>query len=198
MDNHYHLLLETADGNRSKDMRQLNGIYAQRCKRRHGRVGQVFQGRYQAIIVQREPYLLELARHIVLNPARGRLIRHPEQWPWSSYRATTGIGEPPPWLATDGLLGAFPPRRDEAIQRYAAFVADGKYRPAPREHLRNPNFLVSESFVASMQCWVEALAETRRNHAPECFDSDSSFTDRHPSASAACRRACSRRRRHRR
>jgi len=126
-----------------------------------GAWGHVFLGRYQASIVQREPYLLELARHVVLNPARGRLIRHPEHWPWSSYRATTGLGEPPPWLTTDGLLGAFCTRRDEAIQRYAAFVADGKHHPAPREHLRNQIFLGSASFVASMQAKIDPSAPLR-------------------------------------
>ncbi len=53
-------------------MRQLNGVYTQRFNRRHGRVGHVFQGRYKAIIVQKESYLLELARYVVLNPVRAR------------------------------------------------------------------------------------------------------------------------------
>jgi len=148
-------------------MRQLNGIYTQRFNRRHGRVGHVFQGRHKAIIVQKESYLLELARYVVLNPARARMIRPPEQWPWSSYRATTGLCERPPWLRTDWLLGAFSARRDEAIKRCAAFVADGKNQPSPWENLRNQIFLGSESFVASMQVKIDHSAPLREVPA-EC------------------------------
>ncbi|MDY7075923.1 MAG: transposase, partial [Chloroflexota bacterium] len=75
MDNHYHLLVETPNANLSKAMRQLNGVYTQAFNRSHGRVGHVFQGRYKAILVQKETYLLELARYIVLNPVRARMVR---------------------------------------------------------------------------------------------------------------------------
>ena len=64
---HYHILIETPDGNLSKGMRQLNGVYTQRFNRTHNRVGHVFQGRYKAILVQKDAYLLELSRYIVLN-----------------------------------------------------------------------------------------------------------------------------------
>ena len=67
MGNHYHILIETPDGNLSKGMRQLNGVYTQRFNRIHNRVGHVFQGRYKAILVQKDAYLLELSRYIVLN-----------------------------------------------------------------------------------------------------------------------------------
>jgi len=72
MTNHYHLVVETVDGNLSKGMRQLNGIYTQRFNRRHGMVGHLFQGRYKAILVQKETYLLELTRYVVLNSAKSR------------------------------------------------------------------------------------------------------------------------------
>jgi putative transposase len=71
MGNHYHLLIETPEPNLSKGMRQLNGVYTQRFNRRYGRVGHVFQGRYKAILVERDRYLKELARYVVLNPVRG-------------------------------------------------------------------------------------------------------------------------------
>jgi len=70
MSNHYHLLIETPDGNLSKGMRQLNGLYTQDFNRAHKRVGHVYQGRYKAILVEKQAYLLELARYIVLNPVR--------------------------------------------------------------------------------------------------------------------------------
>ena len=71
MSSHDHLLGETPDGNLSKGMRQLNGVYTQRFNRRHGRVGHALQGRYKGIIVQKQS-LLELACYIVLNPVRAR------------------------------------------------------------------------------------------------------------------------------
>ena len=70
MSNHYHLLLETPEANLATGMRQLNGVYTQRFNRAHGRVGHVFQDRYKAILVERDSYLLELARYVVLNPLR--------------------------------------------------------------------------------------------------------------------------------
>lgn len=78
MSNHYHLLIETPDGNLSRGMRQLNGIYTQQFNRRHSRVGHVLQGRYKAILVDKENYLLELCRYIVLNPVRAGIAKGPK------------------------------------------------------------------------------------------------------------------------
>ena len=75
MDNHYHLMIETTEANLSAGMRQLNGVYTQRFNRRHRRVGHVFQGRFKAIVVDRDSYLLELCRYVVLNPVRARMVR---------------------------------------------------------------------------------------------------------------------------
>ena len=93
MSNHYHLLIETPDGNLSKGMRQLNGVYTQAHNRKHGRSGHVFQGRYKAIVVEKEAYLLELCRYIVLNPVRAGMVRSAKDWPWSSYRAKREQGQ---------------------------------------------------------------------------------------------------------
>ena len=90
MDNHYHLLIETPEGNLSLGMRQLNGVYTQWFNRVHGRVGHVFQGRFKGIVVQKDSHLIEAARYIVLNPIRAKLVKNPNQWIWSSYSATTG------------------------------------------------------------------------------------------------------------
>ena len=85
MDNHYHLLIETPDANLSKGMRHLSGVYSQILNRAHHRVGHVYQGPYKAILVERETYLLELSRYIVLNPVRAEMVRSAKDWPWSSY-----------------------------------------------------------------------------------------------------------------
>ena len=107
MDNHFHIVVETVDGNLSAGMRQLNGVYTQWHNRSHNRVGHVFQGRFKAIIVQREAYLLELARYVVLNPVRARMCSVPEDWPWSSYRSMLGQTQAPAWLERNWLLSQF-------------------------------------------------------------------------------------------
>jgi REP element-mobilizing transposase RayT len=98
MDNHYHLLLETPEPNLVQGMRRLNGAYAQWFNRRHGFVGHVLQGRYKAILVERDSHLLELARYVVLNPVRANTAREPACYAWSSYRATAGAAACPGWL----------------------------------------------------------------------------------------------------
>ncbi len=122
----YHLMIETPDGNLSKGMRQLNGVFTQTSNRRHGRSGHLFQERFKAILVDADSYLLELARHVVLNPVRAGMVRDPGKWPWSSYRAMVGDEPQPDWLATDGLLAAFAKRRADARKRYIRFVAEDK------------------------------------------------------------------------
>ena len=150
MDNHYHLLVETPDGNLSKGMRQLNGVYTQITNRYHGKVGHVFQGRYKAVLVQKESYLLELARYIVLNPVRARMVREAKEWPWSSYRKTAGMLSNDAWLTTEWLLSAFSKKRGIAQKKYIEFVTQGKNQPSPWESLQNQIFLGDEAYVSQM------------------------------------------------
>ena len=74
MTNHYHVVLETIEGNLAQGMRVLTGSYSQYFNRRHDLVGHLFQGRYHAILVQREAYLLALTRYVVLNPLRAGMV----------------------------------------------------------------------------------------------------------------------------
>ncbi|MGH9959504.1 MAG: transposase, partial [Pyrinomonadaceae bacterium] len=110
--------------------RQLNGLYTQRFNRRHQRVGHLLQGRFKAILVERDPYLLELCRYVVLNPVRGKCVRHPKNWAWSSYRASAGIIAPPPFLATDWLLSQFVAGKVRAQEKYREFVLAGRHLPS--------------------------------------------------------------------
>jgi hypothetical protein len=86
-------------------MRHINGVYTQMFNRRHDKVGHLFQGRFKAILVDRDAYLLELCRYVDLNPVRARMVRKPEAWAWSSYRAHVGLAPVPAWLDTEGLQG---------------------------------------------------------------------------------------------
>ncbi|CAI4033114.1 hypothetical protein DNFV4_03547 [Nitrospira tepida] len=149
MDNHYHLLVETPEANLSKAMRQLNGVYTQAFNRRHRRVGHVLQGRFRAIVVDRDSYLLELCRYVVLNPVRAKSTRKPETYAWSSYRATAGLAATPPFLAVDWLLSQFGHQRLAAQRKYRAFVAEGMGQGSPWEHVQGQVLLGSEKLNRS-------------------------------------------------
>lgn len=155
MDNHYHLLIETPDGNLSQGMRQLNGVYTQRFNRHHRRVGHLFQGRYKAILIERDSYLLEVCRYVVLNPVRARMVKHIERYPWSSYPATLGMTACPGWLHTDGVLGHFGKRRSIARQRYAEFVAQGIGLASPWAAVQGQALLGTAPFVEKIRPLLE-------------------------------------------
>ncbi|MBN2875101.1 MAG: transposase [Spirochaetales bacterium] len=158
MTNHYHFVVETPQANLSKGMRQLNGVYTQYFNRRHGLVGHLFQGRFKAILVERDAYLLELSRYVVLNPVRAGMVAEPGAWPWSSYGAMVGLAASRPWLETDWLLAQFGSNRSRARQGYAAFVGEGN-RSALWDGLRHQVFLGSEPFV---QQHVSTIASSMR------------------------------------
>jgi REP element-mobilizing transposase RayT len=125
MGNHYHLLLETPQPTLSRGMRQLNGIYTQSFNRRHRRTGHLFQGRFKAVLVEKDAHLLELCRYVVLNPVRARLVRAAKDWRWTSYRATAGLEKAPAWLETEWTLEHFGRRRAKAVPAYRRFIAEG-------------------------------------------------------------------------
>jgi putative transposase len=154
MGNHYHLLVETPEANLSKGMRQLNGVYTQLINRTQRRVGHLFQGRFKGILVQKEAYLLEVARYIVLNPVRAGMVADPAAWGWSSYRATAGLEPKPPYLTTDGLLSAFGEPARVAMAGYAGFVASGIGRASLWQELKGQIYLGSDAFVEAMQRYI--------------------------------------------
>jgi len=151
MDNHYHLLIETPQGNLSAGMRQLNGIYAQRFNRRHTWVGHVFQGRFKAILVERENYLLELCRYVVLNPVRAGLAKRPQTYRWSSYRATAGLEKAPEWLTREWVLAQFSPQRRRAERQYQEFVQDGRGVASPWAQVEGQVMLGQRHFVETLK-----------------------------------------------
>ncbi|MCK5120357.1 MAG: transposase [Methylococcales bacterium] len=155
MDNHYHLLIETSTPTLSKGMKYLNGTYTQYFNRQHQRVGHVFQGRFKAILVQKNSYLLELARYIALNPVRAQMVRNAKQWKWSSYRATAGYDISDACLTTEWVLAGFANTKNVAQQRYRDFVQAGKRQPSPWQQLKNQIYLGDDDFVNDMQCKID-------------------------------------------
>ncbi len=125
MDNHYHLLLETPEPNLSNGMRYLNGQYAQKFNFNNGRCGHVFEKRFDAYVVERDEYLFELTRYITLNPVRARMVKHPADYPWSSFRAATGRCPTPAFLSIETTLGLFSHDIVEAMRKYDEHVLDG-------------------------------------------------------------------------
>jgi len=150
MHNHYHLLLETPEPNLVRGMRRLNGVYTQRFNRRHRRVGHVLQGRYKSILIDKDTWLRELCRYIVLNPVRAHLVRDPGQWLWSSYGPTAGLAGCPPWLAAQAVLALFGDTPGRARAAYRRFVAHGIDAPSPWPELKGQIFLGDDKFLAAM------------------------------------------------
>jgi hypothetical protein len=161
MDNHYHLIIETPDGNLSKGMRQLNGIYTMRFNKRHDSVGHVFQGRYKAILIQKESHLLEVCRYVVLNPVRSKAVKTPERWKWSSYRGIVGIEKPHPCLTIDWVLGQFGAKRGEAEKKYRTFVRDGIDQQTIWSDVKGQSILGDEDFVDQLIDYVEIYEEVK-------------------------------------
>jgi REP element-mobilizing transposase RayT len=151
MDNHYHLLLETPEPNLVRGMRRLNGVYTQAFNRRHDRVGHVLQGRYKAILVDKDSYLLELCRYVVLNPVRAGMATSAGQWPWSSYLATAGKMACPDWLAAEPVLALFATERSQARRAYTRFVSEGVGGESPWDHLKGQIYLGRDAFIGRME-----------------------------------------------
>jgi len=151
MSNHYHFVVETSDGDLSSGMQHLNGVFTQYFNRTHGRVGHVFQGRFQAILINGESYLLEVLRYVVLNPVRASIVGVADAWPWSSYRATAGLETAPAWLPADRILAHFGAQRELALASYAAFVRNGVASPSPWENIHGQIYLADKHFLEQLR-----------------------------------------------
>ncbi len=161
MSNHYHLVIETPDGNLSKGMRQLNGVYTQRFNNRHKRVGHIFQGRYKAILIQKDSHLLEVCRYVVLNPVRAGTVKKPEEWKWSSYRGTVDIEKAQPCLTAEWILGQFAARKRQAKKKYREFVRAGIGNKSIWEKVKGQSILGKEDFLESMVDFVKGYRDIK-------------------------------------
>jgi len=161
MDNHYHLIIETPEGNLSKGMRQLNGVYTQAFNKRHKRAGHIFQGRYKAILIEKESHLLEVCRYVVLNPVRAGMVQRPDEWKWSSYRGTAGLRKPHPCLTADWVLGQFGKRKWQAQKKYKEFVKAGIGGERIWKEVKGQSILGKEDFVESLIDYVKGYRDIR-------------------------------------
>jgi putative transposase len=153
MGNHYHLVLHTREANLSRLMRQINGVYTQTFNRRHGLTGHLFQGRFKAILVDSDSYLLEVCRYVDLNPVRAQMVKRPDAYAWSSYRALAGLAEPAPWLDRQPLYAQLLPGKSaaKAGAQYAEFVSQGHGVQLWETALQQQIYLGDEGFITRMQ-----------------------------------------------
>jgi putative transposase len=169
MSNHYHLVLEIQDNALSRGMRHLNGVYTQKFNWNHHQVGHLFQGRYKAVLIQRDTHLLQACRYVVLNPIRAKLVKAPEAWKWSSYRGTCGITQPAPCLTTDWVLAQFAEVTDKAQKQYREFVKDGIDGGSIWKDLKYQVLLGDDDFVnryAEVAGGIEKLTEVPKAQRP--------------------------------
>ncbi len=179
MTNHYHLVIETPEGNLSSGMRQLNSVFTQRFNRQRGSSGHVLQGRYKSILVNSEVYYKTLIRYVLQNPVRAKMVLNAGDYHWSSYNAFLGkfnLGE---WLQTDVVLSHFHENKQIALvlfQEYIDEVVDHKIW----DNLSHQVFLGDETFAAKFQRDLPtslALSEVpnsqkRRNAKPLAYYKD--------------------------
>ena len=166
MGNHYHFVLHTRRPNLSLLMRHVNGVYSQHFNRRHGLVGHLLQGRFKAILVDRDAYLLEVCRYVELNPVRAGLVDDPAAWPWMSYTSHVGLVAGPAWLDTPGLHGYLlgrdvqtPKDVRRAAGMYAEWVAAGRNVRLWDNALNKQVFLGDDAFVERMQALMTPASQ---------------------------------------
>ena len=153
MDNHYHLLLETPRGNLSQILHHINGAYTTYINVKRKRTGHLFQGRYRAILVDKDAYCQELSRYIHLNPVRAGVVGKASGYPWSSYRYYVGKEKEPEWLTTELVLGYFEGSEGRKRGRYREFVegAEATGMKSPLEKVVASTFLGSEDFITGVK-----------------------------------------------
>ena len=149
MTNHFHLVLQIAEGGLSAGMQWLNGTASRATNQRHGRSAHLFRNRFSSALIETDAHLVAACRYVVLNPVRAGLCAHPDEWPWSSYRATAGLEASPAFLSDGELLRRFARSVPEARRRYVEFVADGIAAALADAHEDDRHTIVAVSDTAS-------------------------------------------------
>lgn len=152
MTNHYHLMIETPEGNLSRIMKHINNSYTNYFNIKRKRAGHLLQGRYKAILIEADAYAAELSRYIHLNPVRAKMVPSPEEYKWSSYRFYAE-GNGPSWLSTGFVLGYFGTEQNEQRRSYRTYVMEavGKKCPDPLAGSIASTILGSEDFVREIR-----------------------------------------------
>lgn len=163
MSNHYHLLIRTPYPNLSKIMRHINGVYTQRYNRLNKRDGALFKGRYKAILVEVDNYLLQLSRYIHLNPVSARMVQKPEDYSWSSYRFYIGAEKRPDWLYCDETLNQLTTK--DRVTKYREFVCEKIEQAIGHELIVNCPILGTDEFIRKINS--QHIKNTYNKEIPE-------------------------------
>jgi len=149
MSNHFHLLLETPEGNLSQIMSHIIGAYTTYFNIKRKRSGHLFQGRYKAILVEADEYAVELTRYIHLNPVKAGIVTKPDEYQWSSYQSYIGKTSTPIWLKTGFTLDRFGKKDTTAQKNYRKFVEmiEVEKYEGPLKHVTGGSVLGSPSFI---------------------------------------------------
>ncbi len=170
MTNHFHIVIETPEPTLSRGMKSLNQSYVQKFNKTHKRTGHLVERRFDAQLVEKESHLLEVIRYTVLNPVRAEMVKRPEDYRWSSYRATVGLETAPSWLTTSWTLSHFGP--DLATQRseYAKFVdAGASISRSPFEDLVANLYLGTRNWIERMQTITDSKLRSSEHPAPQRY-----------------------------
>jgi putative transposase len=176
MSNHFHLIVETPKANLSDFMRHFNIAYTGAYNRRHKRVGHLYQGRYKAILVDKDSYLLELSRYLHLNPVRIKSsrersyqeqIRTLERYIWSSLGGYIDTKKKVPWITYDQVLNQVGGSRT----KYKEFVKEGMktgYR-TPWDKVEGQMVLGDKRFLQKLKGKWEKAASRREQPSARAF-----------------------------
>lgn len=168
MTNHFHLVIQTPDPNLSRGMQWLNGTYAAWFNHRHQRAGHLLQGRFHAFLVEKESYFAELLRYVVLNPVRAKMVERPEDYRWSSYRATAGLEAAPVWLDLASALGWLSVDPAASKMAYREFIL-AKIGCEDRlwDKVTHAMYLGSEQWTRQMRKVVESRPRSTDHPKPQ-------------------------------
>ncbi len=157
MNNHYHLIIETPKANLLKVMHGINGVYTVYYNRRHARIGHLFQGRYKAIVVDKDAYLMELSRYVHLNPVRAGITEKPEKYTWSSYPTYIGEKTGYEWIECAWILKQFGNNTTAARKKYRRYVEEAIVRGVenPMKAIFGQIVLGGEQFIEQIKNMVK-------------------------------------------
>ena len=153
MKNHYHILLQTPDGNISRCMRHLNSVYTQRYNRRHGFDGQLFRGRYKSILVCNDSHLLQLVRYIHKNPVKAGMVKDMPDYEWSSYKGYLSYAKKWNWLHKDYIFSMITPKKQGRLKPFIEFMQKEESGEVTKlfSLKKLPSFFGPESFITEMK-----------------------------------------------
>ena len=153
LSNHYHLLVQTPNANLARCLRHIDGVYTQRFNRRHGHDGALFRGRYKALLIEADPYLLQLVRYIHRNPVEAGLRQTLDEYPWSSHPGYLSRSSKWKWLYKAPVLEMLAANPSARVEAYRKFVLqeDSKELRQFFSRKRWPAFLGSEKFITRVR-----------------------------------------------